>query len=189
VLFDEIEKAHTEVFNVLLQLLDDGRLTDGQGRTVDFRNTVVIMTSNLGSELWLLSNPTVTRDQVTSILQAHFRPEFLNRVDEIVIFNSLEREQLAEIIQIQIRRVQRLLEAQGYQMEVTPAAVDYLVDTGYNPEYGARPLKRALQRELQDPLAVQILSGEFHPGETILVDRVPDGLNFTPIVQAEVTNE
>ncbi len=189
VLFDEIEKAHAEVFNVLLQLLDDGRLTDGQGRTVDFRNTVVIMTSNLGTELWQNANLSVTRDQITSILQAHFRPEFLNRVDEIVIFHPLEREHLAEIIQIQLRRVQRLLEAQGYHLEISPEAIQYLVQTGFNPEYGARPLKRALQKELQDPLAMQILAGDFPSGSTILVDQVPDGLTFTPVGSVEATQE
>jgi ATP-dependent Clp protease ATP-binding subunit ClpB len=186
VLFDEIEKAHSEVFNVLLQLLDDGRLTDGQGRTVDFRNTVVIMTSNLGSELWIDHNSVVHRDQIVRILQAHFRPEFLNRVDEIVIFHPLEREHLAEIIQIQLMRVQRLLDAKGFKLEMTPLAVQYLVDQGFDPEYGARPLKRTLQRELQDPLSMQILAGDFHPGETILVDHVPDGLTFSPVINAEV---
>ncbi|MGZ9130570.1 MAG: ATP-dependent Clp protease ATP-binding subunit, partial [Candidatus Binatia bacterium] len=171
ILFDEIEKAHAEVFNVLLQLLDDGRMTDGQGRTVDFRNTVVIMTSNLGSELWRNPYVTVSRDQVTSILQTQFRPEFLNRIDEIIIFHQLERKHIAEIIKIQLRRVEKLMAAQGYQLVVTQAAIDYLVEKGYNPEYGARPLKRALQRELQDPLALHILSGDFHAGDTIVVDK------------------
>jgi ATP-dependent Clp protease ATP-binding subunit ClpB len=189
VLFDEIEKAHAEVFNVLLQLLDDGRLTDGQGRTVDFRNTVVIMTSNLGSELW--SNPAVvvSRDQITRVLQAHFRPEFLNRVDEIVTFHPLERSHLAEIVHIQLRRVRQLLEAQGYRLELTPEAIQYLVDSGYDPEYGARPLKRAIQRELQDPLALRILAGDFRPGDTIQGECTSDGLHFTPVVEAEVVKE
>lgn len=184
VLFDEIEKAHAEVFNVLLQLLDDGRLTDGQGRTVDFRNTVIIMTSNLGSELWLNHNGQVTREQVTRILQAHFRPEFLNRVDEIVVFHPLNREHLAEIVNIQLRRVMRLMEERGYRLELTPEAVQYLAEVGYDPDFGARPLKRAIQRELQDALAMHILSGDFKPGDTIRVERVPDGLTFTPVVTA-----
>jgi len=185
VLFDEIEKANSEVFNVLLQLLDDGRLTDGQGRTVDFRNTVVIMTSNLGNQLWE-GGHQVTRDEITRVLQAHFRPEFLNRIDEIVVFHPLGRDQLAEIVGIQLRRVAKLLAERGYTLEVSEAARDYLAEVGYDPDFGARPLKRAIQRELQNPLALQILSGEFHEGEIIRVDRGPDGLTFTPVVQAEV---
>jgi len=184
ILFDEIEKAHSEVFNVLLQLLDDGRLTDGQGRTVDFRNTVVIMTSNLGSELWLDRQKTVSRDEITRVLQAQFRPEFLNRIDEIVVFHSLTREDISAIVGIQLKRVAKLLEEKGYHLEVTPAAQTWLGETGYDPDYGARPLKRAIQRELQDPLAIKILSGDFKPGETILVDKSVDGLSFTPVVQA-----
>ncbi len=177
VLFDEIEKAHPEVFNVMLQLLDDGRLTDGQGRTVDFRNTVVIMTSNLGAELWRGEVPA-TRDQVLRTLQAHFRPEFLNRIDEIVVFHTLTREDLAHIVSIQLNRVRALLAERGYTLNVTPAAVDYLAKTGYDPDFGARPLKRAIQRELQDPLALKVLSGEFTPGDTITVDAGNDGLVF-----------
>ena len=188
VLFDEIEKAHPEVFNVLLQLLDDGRLTDGQGRTVDFRNTVVIMTSNLGNQLWE-GGKTVTRDEIVHVLQGYFRPEFLNRLDEIVIFHPLRKEHLAGIVDIQLRRVSRLLAEKGYHLEVTEAAREYLADVGYDPDFGARPLKRTIQRELQDPLALKILSGEFHEGETILVDRGVDGLTFktdVPIVEGEV---
>jgi ATP-dependent Clp protease ATP-binding subunit ClpB len=188
VLFDEIEKAHSEVFNVLLQLLDDGRLTDGQGRTVDFRNTVVIMTSNLGNQLWE-GGRRVTRDEITRVLQAHFRPEFLNRIDEIVIFHPLSREDLAEIVDIQLRRVRRLMEERGYRLSITPAARQYLADTGYDPDFGARPLKRAIQRELQDPLALSILSGEFQEGDTIHVDGAPDGLVFTTVVEPEVAEE
>jgi ATP-dependent Clp protease ATP-binding subunit ClpB len=181
VLFDEIEKAHPEVFNTLLQLLDDGRLTDGQGRTVDFRNAVVIMTSNLGSELWLGNEPAenVTRDLVTRVLQAHFRPEFLNRVDEIVIFHPLSRANLTGIVEIQLRRLVALLQARGHALTVTPAAKEFLADTGYDPDFGARPLKRAIQRELQDPLALKILAGEFGEGAAIQVDHGPDGLMFT----------
>jgi ATP-dependent Clp protease ATP-binding subunit ClpB len=189
VLFDEIEKAHYEVFNVLLQLLDDGRLTDGQGRTVDFRNAVVIMTSNLANELWMGGSEaqahTPGRDEITRVLQASFRPEFLNRIDEIVIFHPLAREHLAAIVDIQLRRVAALLEERGHALEVTAAAREYLAEAGYDPDYGARPLKRAIQRELQDPLALQILSGQFHEGEAVRVDRGPQGLVFTPVAQAQ----
>lgn len=180
VLFDEIEKAHPEVFNVLLQLLDDGRLTDGQGRTVDFRNTVVIMTSNLGAELWASDRP-VGRDQVMAVLQRNFRPEFLNRIDDIVVFHSLSKDDLREIVKIQLGRVEALMRERGFQLEVTPAALDYLVETGWDPDFGARPLKRAIQREVQDPLALRIISGEIHPGQLIRVDRGPQGLEFTPV--------
>jgi ATP-dependent Clp protease ATP-binding subunit ClpB len=192
VLFDEIEKAHSEVFNVLLQLLDDGRLTDGQGRTVDFRNTVVIMTSNLGNELWLgdqATRDTVTRDTVARLLQAHFRPEFLNRIDEIVIFHPLTREHLAEIVDIQLGRVAKLLAERGFTLEVSEAAREYLAEVGYDPDFGARPLKRAIQRELQDALALKLLSGEFHEGEIIRVERGEVGLTFTPVLPAEVIEE
>ncbi len=182
VLFDEIEKAHPEVFNVLLQLLDDGRLTDGQGRTVDFRNTVIIMTSNLGNELWLGKDENFTIDRATlnSVLQFHFRPEFLNRVDETVVFHTLSRENLREIVDIQLQRVEGLLKAKGYQLEVTPEARTYLTDVGYDPDYGARPLRRAIQRELQDPLALEVLSGNLKVGDTIRVISTPEGLQFTP---------
>ncbi len=186
VLFDEIEKAHAEVFNVLLQLLDDGRMTDGQGRTVDFRNTVVIMTSNLGNELWMGGGNEVTRDMLTHVLQAHFRPEFLNRIDEIVVFQPLSREHIAQIVDIQLRRVSSLLAERGFQLEVSEAAREHLADAGYDPDFGARPLKRTIQRELQDPLAMKILSGELNEGELIRVDRGADGLTFTPIVVGEV---
>ena len=188
VLFDEIEKAHPEVFNVLLQLLDDGRLTDGQGRTVDFRNTVVIMTSNLGNQLWE-GERAVSRDAVNQVLQNHFRPEFLNRIDEIVVFHSLRKEHLAEIVDIQLRRVKKLLADKGYQLEVSEAAREYIAEAGYDPTFGARPLKRAIQRELQDPLALRILAGEFDEGDIISVDRGPEGLTFSvtvPVVDGEV---
>ncbi len=178
VLFDEIEKAHSEVFNVLLQLLDDGRLTDGHGRTVDFKNTVVIMTSNLGGQLWVNGNKEVSREQVNAVLQAHFRPEFLNRVDEIVIFHPLGKEHLAQIVQIQLQHVSNLLAHRGYSLEVTPEAAAYLAEAGYDPSYGARPLKRAIQRELQDPLAMALLSGDFPEGSKVRVETGPDGLVF-----------
>jgi ATP-dependent Clp protease ATP-binding subunit ClpB len=181
VLLDEIEKAHPEVFNVLLQLLDDGRLTDGQGRTVDFKNTLVIMTSNLGGELW--SDPSAseqaTEQQVRERLALHFRPEFLNRIDEVVVFLRLNRELLAEIVGIQLKRVEARLEQAGYRLGVSEAAKAYLAEVGYDPLYGARPLKRAIQRELQDPLAMRILAGDFTPGQTIVVDRGEDGLSFS----------
>jgi ATP-dependent Clp protease ATP-binding subunit ClpB len=189
VLFDEIEKAHPEVFNVLLQLLDDGRLTDGQGRTVDFRNTLIIMTSNLGNTLWESGRPAPTREEITRVLQMHFRPEFLNRIDEIVVFHPLTRKHIAGIVDIQLRRISRLLTEKGYQIEVTEAAREYLAEVGYDPQFGARPLKRAIQRELQDPLAIKILAGEFKEGDVIRVDRGAAGLSFTkaiPVVEAEV---
>jgi ATP-dependent Clp protease ATP-binding subunit ClpB len=180
VLFDEIEKAHPDVFNVLLQLLDDGRLTDGQGRTVDFRNTLIIMTSNLGSELWLGGKSAkVTREAVTQVLQAHFRPEFLNRIDEIIIFHALSREDLAQVVEIQLRHVSALLAGRGYRLDISPEARTYLAEVGYNADYGARPLKRAIQHELQDPLAVKILAGEFKEGATINVKPGKEGLKFT----------
>jgi ATP-dependent Clp protease ATP-binding subunit ClpB len=186
VLFDEIEKAHPEVFNVLLQLLDDGRLTDGQGRTVDFRNTVVIMTSNLGNQLWMGGDGRpVDRDEINRVLQAHFRPEFLNRIDEVVVFHPLDRSQLAQIVGIQLRRIADLLRERGYNLEVSEAAREYLAEVGYDPDFGARPLKRAIQRELQDPLALEILSGKYQEGDTIRVERDTSGLEFSAVPQAE----
>jgi ATP-dependent Clp protease ATP-binding subunit ClpB len=191
VLFDEIEKAHSEVFNVLLQLLDDGRLTDGHGRTVDFRNTLVIMTSNLGNELWLGKgaaapgdadgHEAVSRDALTRLLQAHFRPEFLNRVDEIVVFHPLTRAHMAQIVDIQLRRLVQMLAEKGFTLEVSEAAREHIADVGYDPDFGARPLKRAIQRELQDPLALRLLSGDFHEGETIRVDRGEEGLTISTV--------
>lgn len=188
VLFDEIEKAHGEVFNVLLQLLDDGRLTDGQGRTVDFRNTVVIMTSNLGNQLWE-GGKEVSRDEITHVLQTHFKPEFLNRIDEIVIFHPLTREDIRRIVDIQLERVSALLADRGYHLEVSPEAKDYLGNTGYNPDFGARPLKRTIQRELSDPLALKILAGEYHEGDTIQVGYTLNGLTFQTVVHAEPVEE
>jgi ATP-dependent Clp protease ATP-binding subunit ClpB len=187
VLFDEIEKAHPDVFNVLLQLLDDGRLTDGQGRTVDFRNTLVIMTSNLGSELWLGGKAaSVTRDTITHALREYFRPEFLNRIDEIIIFHSLSRDDLIQVVDIQLRHVSALLAERGYRLDISPEARAYLAEVGYDADYGARPLKRAIQRELQDPLAVKILSGEFHEGETIHVERGEERLEFTALASDQL---
>jgi ATP-dependent Clp protease ATP-binding subunit ClpB len=188
VLFDEIEKAHPEVFNVLLQLLDDGRLTDGQGRTVDFRNTLVVMTSNLGSALWLNGKDPVERESIQQVLQAHFRPEFLNRVDEILVFHPLKGEDLHKIVVIQLERLRKLLGEKGFSLEVTPAAIGFLATVGYDSNYGARPLKRAIQRELQDTLALKILAGDFHPGELIHVDADEQGLIFTSMLVGEVVD-
>jgi ATP-dependent Clp protease ATP-binding subunit ClpB len=186
ILFDEIEKAHAEVFNVLLQLLDDGRLTDGQGRTVGFKNSVVIMTSNLGGELWAEggSEAEVSQGQLRELLRQHFRPEFLNRIDEVVVFQRLSREQLAQIAGIQLDRLSRRLADAGYRLEVSEDAKAWLAEAGYDPVYGARPLKRAIQRELQDPLALRLLAGDFRRGETIRVERGAEGLDFTPVVDS-----
>ena len=188
ILFDEIEKAHSEVFNVLLQLLDDGRLTDGHGRTVDFRNTVVIMTSNLGSQLWEGGRQAV-REEITQVLRAHFRPEFLNRIDEIVIFHPLTRKHLTEIVDIQLLRVRELLKQRGIHLEIDQGAREYLAEVGFDPNFGARPLKRAIQRELQDPLALEILSGSYHEGDIVSVEGTPDGLVFIPVTRGEVLDE
>lgn len=182
VLFDEIEKAHSEIFNALLQVLDDGRMTDGQGRTVDFRNTLIIMTSNLGSQLWMNDQSgqprQVNRDEIVDLLKNFFRPEFLNRVDEIVIFKPLTREDLGGIVEIQLRHVSDLLADRGLKLEISPAAREWLADAGYDPEFGARPLKRVIQREVQDPLALKILSGDFREGDTIKIDLVGGVLSF-----------
>jgi ATP-dependent Clp protease ATP-binding subunit ClpB len=187
VLFDEIEKAHSEVFNALLQLLDDGRLTDGQGRTVDFRNTVVIMTSNLGSELWMSSVEDdsqirqVSREQINRLLQAHFRPEFLNRVDEVVVFTPLTKEDLAKIVDIQLERVAALMSERNLKLQVDQQARDYLAELGYDPDFGARPLKRTIQREVQDPLALKVISGEVKEGDTVKVTKGLQGLQFETV--------
>jgi ATP-dependent Clp protease ATP-binding subunit ClpB len=183
VLFDEIEKANPEIFNALLQMLDDGRMTDGQGRTVDFRNTTIIMTSNLGTQLWSPGKdgklPYVSRDEIVQVLRAFFRPEFLNRVDEIVVFKPLEKEQLKEIVGIQLKHVAKLLAERGYKLEVSEEAKAYLADVGWEPEFGARPLKRAIQREVVDPLAKEILACKLTEGQTIKVGVGENGLTFT----------
>jgi ATP-dependent Clp protease ATP-binding subunit ClpB len=184
ILFDEIEKAHTEVFNVLLQLLDDGRLTDGQGRTVDFRNTVVIMTSNIGSQ-WIRDlggqDEAQMRKLVLEALNEHFRPEFLNRIDEIIIFHALTKADLARIVDIQVGHLQKLLDERKITIVLTDAAKAHLADVGYDPVYVARPLKRAIQRELADSLARHILQGEFREGDAIRVDANSAGeLIFQP---------
>jgi ATP-dependent Clp protease ATP-binding subunit ClpB len=182
VLFDEIEKAHPDVFNVLLQVLDDGRLTDGQGRTVDFRNTLIIMTSNLGSE-YLVNQPEgqdtdAVRDEVMGVVRAHFRPEFLNRVDEIILFHRLQRSEMGAIVDIQAARLQKLLEDRKITLVMEPEARDWLADKGYDPAYGARPLKRVIQKNVQDPLAEAILAGEIRDGATVPVHATPLGLTI-----------
>jgi ATP-dependent Clp protease ATP-binding subunit ClpB len=173
VLFDEIEKAHPDVFNVLLQILDDGRLTDGQGRTVDFRNTVLIMTSNLGGQLIqeMSSRPfEEVREAVLGVLRDHFRPEFLNRVDEIVVFKPLTQEQLGAIVDIQLKRLQKRLDERKISLVVTEAARKLVIERGWDPVYGARPLKRAIQRMVQDQLAMMLLEGKFSDADVIEVD-------------------
>ena len=184
VLFDEIEKAHPEVFNVLLQILDDGRLTDGHGRTVDFKNTVIIMTSNVGSELYQLGQRSGTdmsrvREQVTEALRAHFRPEFLNRIDEIIIFHPLELHHLKEIVDIQLDRLKKRLAERKIGVQLTDKAKELLAREGFDPVYGARPLKRTIQRQVLDSLATKVLQGEFKPGDTILVDALDGRLTFS----------
>ncbi len=181
VLFDEVEKAHPEVFNLLLQLLDDGRLTDGHGRTVDFKNTVVIMTSNIGSQYIMELGMEGAREKVLEALRQHFRPEFLNRVDEIVVFHSLTREDLAKIVDIQVEHMESLLAGHNLTLVLTSAARDFLADKGYDPNFGARPLKRAIQHYLQDPLAMALLEGKFKEGDAIEVLVSCDELTFHKI--------
>jgi ATP-dependent Clp protease ATP-binding subunit ClpB len=194
VLLDEIEKAHHDVFNVLLQILDDGRLTDGQGRTVDFRNAVVIMTSNIGSqEIQRLAGRAGTdvqqiREAALENLRAEFRPEFLNRVDDIVVFRPLTRADIGRIVEIQLERLRKLMAERQLTLELTEAARESVADAGYDPVYGARPLKRALQRMIQDPLATRVLKGEFAPGDHVMVDEGKDGnLVFTKGQPTQVT--
>jgi len=178
VLFDEIEKAHPEVLNVLLQLLDDGRLTDGKGRTVDFKNTVVIMTSNLGSHYLVDDLTEGTRRKVMDALREHFRPEFLNRIDEVIFFHPLGREHLKRIIDIQLAGVVKRLEERKIHVVLTDAAKELLVQEGFDPSYGARPLKRTIQRRVLDPLALRVLEGDFVDGDTVAVDATAGGLIF-----------
>jgi ATP-dependent Clp protease ATP-binding subunit ClpB len=182
VLFDEIEKAHQDVFNVLLQVLDDGRLTDGQGHTVDFRNTLIVMTSNLGGEYLVAQqegeDTDKVRDQVMAEVRAHFRPEFLNRVDEIILFHRLRREQMGRIVDIQMQHLQKLLDERKITITLDAKARDWLADKGYDPAYGARPLKRVIQKSVQDPLAELILSGRIKDGEKVKISAGRDGLVF-----------
>jgi ATP-dependent Clp protease ATP-binding subunit ClpB len=179
---DEVEKAHPDVFNVLLQVLDDGRLTDGQGRTVDFRNTVIVMTSNLGSqriqELAGESNYDAMKNAVMEIVGQHFRPEFINRVDEAVVFHPLGENQIRAIARIQVEYLRKRLLDRDLQLEFRDTALDLIGEAGYDPVYGARPLKRAIQQQVENPLAQKILKGEFRPGDTILIDREGDRLVF-----------
>ncbi|MGH6994011.1 MAG: AAA family ATPase, partial [Caulobacteraceae bacterium] len=182
VLFDEIEKAHPDVFNVLLQVLDDGRLTDGQGRTVDFRNTLIVMTSNLGSEFLAAQGEgeevDAVRPMVMEAVRRHFRPEFLNRIDEIILFHRLGREQMDAIVKIQLQRVDRLLEGRRMAIAVDPAALHWLGERGYDPVYGARPLRRVIQKELIDPIARKLLAGDFVDGAIIEATAGPEGLEI-----------
>ena len=180
VLFDEIEKAHPDVFNVLLQVLDDGRITDGQGRTVDFRNTVLIMTSNIGSQHILDESNLEEREAaVKEALRGHFRPEFLNRIDETVIFDRLTRGEIGEIVGIQLERVKKRLLAQGITLEISDEVFDFIGNQGYDPVYGARPLKRSIQHLLLDPLSLDLLEGTFAEGDTIKVSLQDGALAFT----------
>jgi ATP-dependent Clp protease ATP-binding subunit ClpB len=187
ILFDEIEKAHPDVFNVLLQILDDGRLTDSQGRLVDFRNTVIIMTSNIGGQLIVDAGAQAddeawsrVEQRVRDELRNFFRPEFLNRVDDIIVFRPLSREDLVRIVDIQLQHLDQLLGARHLRLEVSPEARELLALQGYDPVYGARPLKRVIQRELQNPIALEVLEGNFHEGDTIRVERAGDHLRFVP---------
>ncbi len=184
ILLDEIEKAHPDVFNVLLQVLDDGRMTDGKGRTVDFRNTILIMTSNLGSDLIIKmaegqESEESIHAQVEETLHHHFKPEFLNRVDETIIFHSLSRENMSGIIDIQLKRLQKRLTEMKIELNISAKAKEFIVESGYNPLFGARPLKRAIQRHLEDPLAMEILEGKFPEGSIIQVDSEGGKLQFS----------
>jgi ATP-dependent Clp protease ATP-binding subunit ClpC len=185
VLFDEIEKAHPDVFNTLLQILEEGRLTDSQGRSVDFRNTVLIMTSNLGTQDLRKANVGFTKvdeavsyermkEKVNDALKQHFRPEFLNRIDDVIVFHELSKEEVTSIVDLMIRRVQTQLESQGLGLELTTPVKMYLADRGYDPTLGARPLRRAIQRMVEDPLSEHILNKQFRAGEVIVVDVEPD---------------
>ncbi|TMD54101.1 MAG: hypothetical protein E6I85_06835, partial [Chloroflexi bacterium] len=188
--FDEIEKAHPDVFNILLQVLDDGRLTDGQGRTVDFRNTVLIMTSNLGSQIIqeLAGEPfDQVRDRVMGVLVQHFRPEFLNRVDEVIVFKPLTREQLKAIVDIQLESLRRRLAERKIELELTEEAKALLAERGWDPAYGARPLKRTIQRLLQDRLAMSVLEGRFRDGDRVRVEVEDGELKFVKAVALTAT--
>jgi len=178
ILFDEVEKAHPDVFNVLLQVLDDGRLTDGQGRTVDFKNTLIIMTSNLGSDFLVNlgedQDVDMVRDQVMGVVKQSFRPEFLNRLDDVILFHRLKRANMNAIVDIQMARLKKLVAERKIEIELSDVARTALADKGYDPAYGARPLKRVIQKHVQDPLAEEILAGDVKDGDTVKVD-VKDG--------------
>jgi len=179
VLLDEVEKAHPEVFDILLQVLDDGRLTDGQGRTVDFRNVILVLTSNLGSQYLVdpLLDDDAKRDAVMGAVRAAFKPEFLNRLDDVVLFDALTLAEIGRIVELQVGRLNDRLADRRLSIEVTPAAADWLAMEGFDPAYGARPLRRVVQREIGDRLARMLLAAEVHDGQTVLVDRAdtPDG--------------
>jgi len=183
VLLDEVEKAHRDVFNILLQVLDDGRITDSQGRVVDFRNTIIVMTSNIGSDHILNVSEDADyeemRKRVLTALRSHFRPEFLNRIDDLIIFHTLKKEELRYIVRLQLQRLERLLAEQKINLELTTAAEDHIVTVGYDPTYGARPLKRAIQRELENPLATKILEQAFMEGDTVVIDCLDEVLSFS----------
>jgi ATP-dependent Clp protease ATP-binding subunit ClpB len=185
VLFDEVEKAHPDVWNALLQVLDDGRLTDGHGRTVDFRNTVVIMTSNLGSHHFReVADPDKVRALVLEELRAHLRPEFLNRIDEVIVFHSLGLDEIKQVVEIQAAHLRKRLADKRISLELTDGAKALLAREGFDPVFGARPLKRTLQRRVQDVLALKLLEGEIQPGDTVRVDAQGDELTFTKVVAA-----
>jgi ATP-dependent Clp protease ATP-binding subunit ClpB len=190
VLLDEVEKAHQDVFDVLLQVLDDGRLTDGQGRTVDFRNTILILTSNLGSQL--IADPMLSelskQDAVLSVVRQHFKPEFLNRLDDLVVFDALSTEELSRIVDIQVQALAARLAARRLSLQVTDAAREWLAMTGFDPIYGARPLRRLVQSAIGDRLAKALLSGEIRDGDTVVVDLLEDrsGLSVGPATAVAV---
>jgi ATP-dependent Clp protease ATP-binding subunit ClpB len=183
ILFDEIEKAHPEVFNIMLQILDDGRLTDSKGRVVNFKNTVIIMTSNVGSQYiheyqQSLKSPDQEeqmRRKVEEELHRHFRPEFLNRIDDVIVFHALDMSHIKRIIEIQLKRLTQLISDRGLNLEISEAAKEHIAREGYDPAFGARPLKRALQKMIIDPLAMQLLEGKFKPGDTVFVNLKPKG--------------
>jgi ATP-dependent Clp protease ATP-binding subunit ClpC len=207
VLFDEVEKAHPDVWNALLQIMEDGRLTDGQGHVVDFRNTVIIMTSNIGTEFaqkgatlgFLRPGETDTSDEreahqkIQKDLKKTFRPEFLNRVDEIIIFHTLAPEQVKRIVDLQMTEISVRLAEQGLTVELTEAAREWLAEEGYDPQFGARPLKRTLQRQVESPLSVQLLNGVFQSGDTVVIDVGEEGLAFAkkgvPVAEAVFAKE
>lgn len=193
ILLDEVEKAHRDVFNILLQVLDDGRLTDSQGRTVDFTNTIVVMTSNIGSQaIQQLSGTADEKEiqrRVMEALQKHFLPEFLNRVDEVIVFHPLGREEIREIVDLQLKRLNGMLEKNGLHLEVTDAAKQLLANEGYDPTYGARPLKRVIQQRIQNALANELLAGTFVSGETILIDAARDGFVFAKAAGVRVSGQ
>ena len=180
VLFDEIEKAHPDIFNIMLQMFDDGRLTDGQGKLIDFKNTVIIMTSNLGSEILLdtTKSETEKKEEVDKILRSKFKPEFINRIDEIITFTPLSLAELAKIVEIQTASLKKRVNEQGYELEITENAKVYLANEGYEPLYGARPLRRVIRNAVEIPLSMRILANEYRHGDIIVIDCVNDELVF-----------